>query len=194
VLDVDVRNPARWRQDTSDMPDCTCCTEIDDYLYRGACRGCDWEGDPRLEMGENPAAEDAMDHAWPGWRDVPIVPRCPGDRTAQARWQERVVPQYPAGWLEAGGPIRTLRDGPASSRHHADVASTPWGGYDMGVVRPPTHTFTAVSMTGQLSRVRGITAGETVDVWGEDDLRWRVNRAAQDPDLEVTVVAIRGLR
>jgi Family of unknown function (DUF6349) len=45
-----------------DQPPCLC---FGDLLFRGACRGCDWEGEPRDE--ENAAAEDACDHAWPGW-------------------------------------------------------------------------------------------------------------------------------
>jgi hypothetical protein len=184
VLHVDARCP-RWAA-PGGMPDCTCCTEIDDYLFRGACRGCDWEGDPHRDGRENPAVEDAMDHAWPGWRDVPIVARYRQEQKARERWVAKVLPQYPVGWLQAGGPIRTLRD-KCASRHNAGQVTTPWAGYDMGVIRPPTHYFTAVSKTGQPSGVPGIDAGVTVPVWGEDDLRWRVSRAAEDPDLEVTV-------
>ena len=51
--------------------------------YRGACLGCGWAGIPRRD--ENVAVEDAHDHAWPGWRELPLVGRCPHDATA-APW------------------------------------------------------------------------------------------------------------
>lgn len=102
------------------------CYCAGDLLYRGACRACAWEGEPHDR--ENPAAEDACDHAWPGWRDLPAVPEPPADRKALARWTERVTAAYPPGWLEAGGPIRTRRthDG---NRHVP--GHTPHGGYDL---------------------------------------------------------------
>ena len=42
---------------------------------------------------------------------------------------------YPPGWLEAGGPIRTVRDSPRSGRHVP--ARTPYGGYDLAVIVGP---------------------------------------------------------
>ncbi len=129
ALSCDLRAP--WPgADWATWPDCDCCTTLNDLRYRGACCGCDWEGPSR--PGENPAVEDACDHAWPGWRDVPIVPAWPSDMKRQERWLATVVPQYPAGWLEAGGPIRTLRQ-LMGTRHNATFA-TPWGGYDMAVL------------------------------------------------------------
>jgi Family of unknown function (DUF6349) len=125
--------------DSSAWPDCDCCASSGEGLYyRGACRNpdCNWEGVPVGD--ENPGAEEAHDHAWPGWRDVPVVTKWPGrgssrkDKEADARWQAQVVPQYPPGWLEAGGPIRTYRK-PPGTRHNGMYA-TPWGGYDMGVI------------------------------------------------------------
>jgi hypothetical protein len=104
--------------------------------YRACCLrpGCDWEGPER--DGENTAAEDGCDHAWPGWRDLPAVPEPPHitsgttktDRRAIARWTEQVNRIYPAGWLEDGGPIRTRRG--TSGRRHVP-AGTPYGGYDL---------------------------------------------------------------
>lgn len=86
---------------------------------------------------ENHAIEDAHDHAWPGWRDLPTVPRIPEsgttkrDRDRAAKWIETVNTAYPDGWLEAGGPIRTDRIAPG--RRHVP-ARTPFGGYDLAVV------------------------------------------------------------
>lgn len=50
--------------------DCFCGGDL---VYRGASRHCYWEGP--LRDCENPAAEDADDQAWPGWRALPLVPR-----------------------------------------------------------------------------------------------------------------------
>lgn len=145
VLAVDLRQPVRGED-----PGLECsCTEADVYLYRGACRraGCAWEGPPRDGLdAENPAAEDALDHAWPGWRDLPVLDRSPDDKKAAARWLERVTAAHPAGWLDAGGPIRTWRTG-LGNRHVPGRA--PGGGYDVGVPRPA-----AGETTGSITRGR----------------------------------------
>jgi hypothetical protein len=100
--------------------------------YRGACLGCGWVGEP--VESENDAAEDAHDHAWPGWRDLPPVPSPPDPSGAgqydkrKAAWIARVAPVFPPGWLEAGGPIRTTRE-PPGNRHVP--LRTPYGGYDL---------------------------------------------------------------
>jgi Family of unknown function (DUF6349) len=121
VLSADLRPDASY-------PMACACTRADALLYRGACRGCDYEGPPR--DGENPAAEDALDHAWPGWRDLPVVAPVPGDPKVKARWTEDLRQAYPVEWLEAAGPIRTWRTG-LGTRHVP--GRTPWGGYDAGV-------------------------------------------------------------
>ncbi|GIF74154.1 MULTISPECIES: DUF6349 family protein [Asanoa] len=112
-----------------DCLDNCCC--VGDLLYRGACRGCDWEGEPRNQ--ENAAVEDACDHAWPGWRDLPVVPRVPEDRKRHGAWVDRVATHYPTKWLTDGGPIRTRRSGLAT-RHVP--GRTPFGGYDLAAEDP----------------------------------------------------------
>ena len=112
-------------------PDCCC---IGDLVHRGACLACTWEGP--IRTSENLAAEDAHDHAWPGWRRLPIAPRRPrvSTKAAFGRWVDKVNATYPAGWLEAGGPIRTARQG-IGTRHVPNV--TGFGGYDLcGLVEP----------------------------------------------------------
>jgi hypothetical protein len=125
------------------------CGHADPYemfhRHRGAClmRGCDWEGPER--GGENAAVEDGMDHAWPGWRDLPPVRRLPDGakpfdaaktprqsaaHKAFARWVAEVNDVYPEFWLENGGPVRTLRAGPGT--RHVEH-STPFGGYDLSI-------------------------------------------------------------
>lgn len=109
--------------------DCEC---VGDLLYRAACLHCTWEG-PAHDC-ENLAAEDAHDHAWPGWRTLPIVPRRPQpgnsakEKDAMSTWARRVDTLYPAGWLQEGGPIRTRRQR-YGTRHVPD--GTGGGGYDM---------------------------------------------------------------
>ncbi len=114
-----------------------CCC-LGGLYYRGACLGCPWEGPVRDD--ENPAVEDAHDHTWPGWRDLPTVARRPdtGSGTSSARqrltgWAKQVHAAYPAGWLASGGPIRTLRQ--AMGTRHVP-AHTGFGGYDLAVLRP----------------------------------------------------------
>jgi hypothetical protein len=109
--------------------DCFC---MGDLLYRGACLHCEWEGSVR--DCENSAVEDAHDHAWPGWRDLPLVGRRPEAGTSakqkqtMARWVERINDRYPTGWLETGGPIRTTRRR-YGTRHVPN--HTGFGGYDL---------------------------------------------------------------
>ena len=109
--------------------DCMC---VGDLVYRGACLHCPWEGPVRDEA--NLAAEDAHDHAWPGWRDLPIAPRRPESgtnskhRQALARWTKTVTDTYPDQWLESGGPIRTSRRR-YGTRHIPN--HTGFGGYDL---------------------------------------------------------------
>ena len=102
-------------------------------VYRGACLHCTWEGP--LRDRENSAAEDAHDHVWPGWRALPLVPRRPdtasnSQKTSAAlrNWIAHVNAIYPAGWLESGGPIRTLRT-TYGTRHVPN--HTGFGGYDL---------------------------------------------------------------
>jgi hypothetical protein len=121
------------------------CSCVGDLLYRGACFGCTWEGDART--AENPATEDAHDHAWPGWRQLATVPRRPDSgtsakqQTAIARWSEQVNRLYPQGWLEAGGPIRTTREA-SGTRHVPDRSG--FGGYDLSAGPAATPVARAV--------------------------------------------------
>ncbi len=113
------------------------CSCVGGLVYRGTCLHCAWEGE--IRDGNNGAVEDA--HAWPGWRDLPCVPRRPEpgtsakQKTGMTRWAETVNDVYPEGWLESGGPIRTVR-GQYGTRHVPD--HTGFGGYDLcGEMRGP---------------------------------------------------------
>lgn len=96
--------------------------------YQARCRPCKWDGPERLKV-VNLAVEDAMDHAWPGWRDQPVMPEQPRGGQELKVWLAYARRIYPPGWVDDRGPIRTLR-GPGLTRHHD---GTEWGGYSMAV-------------------------------------------------------------
>jgi len=110
---------------------CACVGELYD---RGACPRCPYESPVRDR--ENPAVDDGHDHARPGRRHLPTVPRAPErtgnptSKTRHAAWADPVCETHPAGWLAAGGPIRTLRDrtGGRHVPHHNGL-----GGDDLAV-------------------------------------------------------------
>lgn len=131
ILSVDLRCRDHWR-----VP-CSC---VGDLLYLHACTGCGHVDDAR--SSENLAAEDAMDHAWPEWRDLPVLATSmPDERRQQAAWTEVALEHYPAGWLERGGPVRTARSR-AGSRHVP--GRTPYNGYDMAEVVSEDHYISHV--------------------------------------------------
>lgn len=115
--------------------------DLEHMVYRGACVGevCDWRGEVRYD--ENIAVEDAHDHVWPAWRDLPIVDRVPRDAKKLPAWIDAArtaidgcglpIGTLPGSWLERGGPIVTTRTA-NSTRHVPSV--TPWGGYDLARV------------------------------------------------------------
>lgn len=109
------------------------CLCVGGGVYLGACLHCTWEGP--LRDDENTAAEDAHGHAWPCWRELPLVPRRPDNTStskqtssALRRWIDQVNAIYPTGWLESGGPIRTRRS-THGTRHVPN--RTGFGGYDL---------------------------------------------------------------
>lgn len=125
VLSADTRCDCDERDDGP----CQC---VGDLLYRGACLACAWEGDPVAD-DENAAAEDAADHAFPGWRDLPVLDpiNSLADTKQTAAYAAKATAAYPPGWLQVpGAPVRTHRT-PGASRHVP--GRSPAGGYDMGV-------------------------------------------------------------
>jgi hypothetical protein len=122
------RNQGGFTSTTPDHRPTTLARVVDEprwhQLYQGACLGCDWEGETRARNGD--AVEDAHDHAWPGWRDLPAVQQ---PKANYERWLTEVKRAYPPAWLEAGGPIVTIRSDSRFSRHLPGRA--PGGGYDL---------------------------------------------------------------
>lgn len=81
------RQPARRHQ----RRDCAC---VGDLIYRHACLGCGHVDQPHDQ--ENAAVEDAMDHAWTGWRDLPVLAcSMPEDKKQQQTWLAQATQHYP---------------------------------------------------------------------------------------------------
>lgn len=130
ILSVDLRcdcfrNGVKQRGET-----CEC---VGDLVYRHWC-GCGHKSP--VQEDENGAAEDAMDHLFPGWRELPLGPswRFDGppsgkDKAVKLWLAQAVKAGYSEEWLQAGGPVRTAR-GYGGGRHVPE--RTPWGGYDLG--------------------------------------------------------------
>ncbi|AQZ62789.1 hypothetical protein BKM31_16165 [[Actinomadura] parvosata subsp. kistnae] len=84
------------------------------HRFRGACLGCDWESD-RDDTNVLQAVEAAHDHTHTGWRTMPAVhPQPPAGRAST--WAKQVTAAYPDGWFARGGPVLTIRPGPADRR------------------------------------------------------------------------------
>ena len=103
-------------------------------IWRGACLGCGWHGPTR--DNENLAVEDAHDHAWPGWRTLPIVPRCPYEcnATGRQKWINTVAAFYRLHGFDVdewgigtGAPIRTERRQMGTRSHYSHDVN----GYDI---------------------------------------------------------------
>jgi N12 class adenine-specific DNA methylase/predicted ABC-type ATPase len=101
-----------------DRGSCQCVGNT--LMYRGVCRGqgCDWEGQPRRH--ENQATEDAHDHAYPGWRDMPAVSPMP-HTTAKALEKPR------RHWRNGSGksPASTRPDGWSAAALSGPCAAAP---------------------------------------------------------------------
>ncbi|MDP9843332.1 DUF6349 family protein [Streptosporangium lutulentum] len=97
------------------------------YWYSCAC------GDVGpLRSRENDSAEDGCDHAYPGWRDMPVMESRPYEGKPLARWEAAARVAYPPGWFDRGGPVREYRT-PGGNRHVPGYA--PGGGHCMAVMR-----------------------------------------------------------
>lgn len=118
-------------------------TRIDDrqHQYRGACLGCGWAGP--CHLAEQHAVEDAHDHAYPRWRQLPAIerPQLQDAARAQQRWLADARAVYRIAGLDpdllgSGWPLRTLRHGAGTRSHWCHII----GGYDIyaGQATPTT--------------------------------------------------------
>ena len=112
------------------------CQNVGGSFHRGMCTWCDWEGENRAS--EKEAVYDALDHSWPGWRDLPVLNSRPitassaKDKKIADRWLANAESLYPLNWIRQGGPILTARE-PLGTRDIPDGSG--FGGYDVGIPR-----------------------------------------------------------
>lgn len=104
------------------------CTCVGDLTYMAVCGVCDWHS-----IGtENASIEAWHDHAFPGWRDLPILPKKLRGQMGTGKMTPKLdawfTSNYPAHFRVPGAPIRTTRDKYAT-RHVPGYS--PFGGYDL---------------------------------------------------------------
>lgn len=92
--------------------------------YQALCDTCRWH---LIDNEECAISEAINDHAWPGWRELPVMPGGLSEQSVAA-WCEA---NYPPEWRAPGAPIRTFR-AMHGTRHVP--GRSPYGGYDMAVV------------------------------------------------------------
>lgn len=101
------------------------CECVGGWVYRGLC-DCGWASE--IVTADGIAVEQWHDHAWPGWRDLPVVPRDfiePKRVDKLAVWLREFYGEWSS---QSGAPIVTERKY-SGSRHVP--GRSPWGGYDL---------------------------------------------------------------
>ncbi|MDJ1370265.1 DUF6349 family protein [Gulosibacter molinativorax] len=118
IFDVDLRC-THYRED------CSC---VGGLLTRGICAPCRWH----LDGNEATIVEAWHDHAWPGWRTLPVIPASIAKTDDQNRptkkYRAWIDEHYPAEWQLPGAPIITERQ-PYGTRHVP--GRSPWQGFDL---------------------------------------------------------------
>lgn len=106
----------------------SCCQCVGDLIYQAICEPHDWH---LIAGDENSAVEAWHDHAFIGWRDLPIVPARlrsvdqPGLSKAATKW---IAEHYPPSMQVVGAPVITERSN-GGTRHVP--GRSPWAGYDI---------------------------------------------------------------
>ena len=104
------------------------CQCVGDLTYQAICEPHRWH---LIASDENSAVEAWHDHAFTGWRDLPIVPALfrsidqPGLSKAAKKW---IAENYPTSTQVVGAPVITERSN--SGTRHVPGRS-PWAGYDI---------------------------------------------------------------
>lgn len=128
ILSADLQCDCKFKRGENDP--CSC---VGDLMSNAICDPCAWHS-----VGtEDSAVEAWHDHAWPGWRDLPVIPvgvrpGAGGINKSTKGALAWVVANYPPEWQVPGAPMVTQRDG--SGRRHVPGYS-PWGGYDLSARR-----------------------------------------------------------
>lgn len=104
------------------------CQCVGDLTYQAICQPHRWH---LIASEENSAVEAWHDHAFTGWRDLPIVPARlrsvdqPGLSKAAKKW---IAEHYPPSMQVVGAPVITERSN-GGTRHVP--GRSPWAGYDI---------------------------------------------------------------
>ena len=117
----------KWKHEEGEDGRPLPCACVGDLLHQGICEPCEWHA-----IGTEAQIVEAWhDHAWPGWRDLPVVPahieaRNQGKLSKKAlAW---IRDHYPDDWQIDGAPLITDRGG-IGTRHVPGYS--PWGGFDI---------------------------------------------------------------
>lgn len=121
-----MRADLRCTYDADHRAGCMC---VGSLTSRAQCDACRWVAIGR----ESDTITAWHDHAWPGWRDLPVVPESvrPSvggiSKTTKAAYAWCVA-HYPTDWQVDGAPVLTER---SDSGTRAVPGRSPWGGYDI---------------------------------------------------------------
>ena len=100
-------------------------------MAQANCPPCRWH---HIDSSSQKVIEAWHDHAFPGWRNLPVLPaklaRNRGEKKADAKVLDWAVTTYPADWQISGAPIITERDTYAT---RAVPGRSPFGGYDLPI-------------------------------------------------------------
>lgn len=94
-------------------------------MYQAICPTCRWHD---IAASERAVVEAWHDHAWPGWRDLPIAPGSLVRGGASRRLREWVDDHYPSQWRRGGAPILSERDAGGT---RPVPGRSPFRGYDL---------------------------------------------------------------
>lgn len=100
------------------------CACVGGDLTQAVCSVCEWH---QIGTSESELVEAWHDHAFPGWRDLPVAPMGTDDK-GKAKWAQAT---YPAEWQVPAAPILTVRQ-KFGTRHVP--RRSPWGGFDLCAV------------------------------------------------------------
>lgn len=104
------------------------CSCVGDLLYQANCPDCRWH-----HIGSESEVVLAWhDHAWPGWRDLPVLPAKlrgqMGTRKMTPKLEAWLDANYPPEFRVDGAPILTDRGGVAG---RCVPGYSPFGGFDI---------------------------------------------------------------
>lgn len=104
------------------------CTCVRGDLHQVICTTCEWHHIDGTEQG---AVEAWHDHAFPGWRDLPVLPlgfELGGEKAARKRAVAWVEEHYPVGAQTQFAPVLTERK---NFGRRSVPGRSPWGGFDI---------------------------------------------------------------